>query len=81
MNAHSILNALLAHKRIVIAGVAALGLIIYAIPIDELSQAFAAPREGAKPAKPAKPPSDDDDGDYGHTVKPAKPAKPAKPNN
>jgi len=75
MNARLILDVLLAHKHIVIAGVAALGLIMYAVPLDELSQAFAAPGGGAKPAKPADPPSDDD-GDYGHTAKPAKPAKP-----
>lgn len=88
MNARLILHVLLAHKHIVIAGVAALGLIMYAVPLDELSQAFAAPGGGAKPPKP--PGGDDDqgededdqgedeDGDYGHTVKPPKPPKPNK---
>jgi hypothetical protein len=73
MSARWISNALLAHKQIVIAAIAAAGLIMYAIPLDQLSEAFAAPGGGAKPAKPAEP---SDDGDYGHTVKPAKPAKP-----
>jgi hypothetical protein len=74
MSARWILNALLTHKQIVIAAIAAAGLIMYAIPLDQLSEVFAAPGGGAKPAKPANP---TDDGDYGHTVKPAKPAKPA----
>ena len=77
---HRILNVLLTHKQIVIASIAALVVIMYAVPLDELTGAFAAPGGGAKPAKPAKPPGDGDgNGDYGHTVKPAKPAKP--PNN
>jgi hypothetical protein len=78
MNARLFLRVLLTHKQIVIAGIAALRLIMFVIPLDELSEAFAAPRGGAKPAKPANP---DSDGNYGHTVKPAKPAKPANPNS
>ena len=72
MVAHFILNVLLTYKQFVIAGIGILGVIMYAIPLDELSEAFAAPGGGAKPPKPPG----DGDGNYGHTVKPPKPPKP-----
>jgi hypothetical protein len=51
MIAHLILNVLLTHKRIVIDGIAAVVVIMYSIPLDELSEAFAAPGGCAKPPK------------------------------
>jgi hypothetical protein len=72
MNARLILNVLLAHKQIVIAGIAALILIMYTMPLDSISEVFAA--KGGVKGPPT--PLPDEGNHYGWVKKGGPPPQP-----